>query len=102
MEAPASENRVTPVVLSELGPGSDLGPGREIDSLGTVDVEVAVGAGRAVISFNRLINLEPGEVLALDRTPDAPVDIRVNGTLVARGDVVIVDEEVATRISEIT
>ena len=45
----------------------------------------------AAITFGRLMQLSKGDVLDLDRTPDAPVDIRVNGTLVAKGDVVIVD-----------
>lgn len=95
------ENRVIPVVLSELGPGLLPESERDMGSVGSVEVDVTVDAGRSVITFGRLMQLSKGDLLGLDRTPDAPVDIRVNGTLVAKGDVVIVNEEVATRISEI-
>jgi flagellar motor switch protein FliN/FliY len=48
-----------------------------------------------------LLALTPGSVVELDRLAGSPVDVLVNGTLVARGEVVVIDEEFGVRISEI-
>ena len=48
-----------------------------------------------------LLSLPPGEVVELDRAASAPADLLVNGTLIARGEVVVVDEDFGLRISEI-
>jgi flagellar motor switch protein FliN/FliY len=48
-----------------------------------------------------VLNLAPGSIVELDRTAGSPVDVLVNGTLIARGEVVVVDEEFGIRISEI-
>jgi flagellar motor switch protein FliN/FliY len=48
-----------------------------------------------------LLSLTPGSVVELDRAAGSPVDVLVNGTLIARGEVVVIDEEFGIRISEI-
>ena len=48
-----------------------------------------------------LLGLQEGAVVDLDRTAGAAVDVVVNGTLVARGDVVVVDDELGVRITEV-
>jgi flagellar motor switch protein FliN/FliY len=48
-----------------------------------------------------LLSIIPGSVIELDRAAGSPVDVLVNGTLIARGEVVVVDEEFGIRISEI-
>jgi len=67
------------------------------------DVEMGVTAelGRCHMSVRELLSLTPGAVIDLDRAAGAPVDVLVNGTLIARGEVVVVDEEFGIRISEI-
>lgn len=67
------------------------------------DVELAVTAelGRTRMSLRELLSLAPGTVVELDRAAGSPVDLLVNGTLVARGEVVIVDEEFGVRITEL-
>ena len=67
------------------------------------DVEMGVTAelGRTRMTVRELLSITPGAVLDLDRTAGAPVDVLVNGTLIARGEVVVIDEEFGIRISEI-
>jgi flagellar motor switch protein FliN/FliY len=47
------------------------------------------------------LSLTPGAVIDLDRTAGAPVDVLVNGTPIARGEVVVIDEQFGIRVSEI-
>jgi flagellar motor switch protein FliN/FliY len=67
------------------------------------DVEMTVTAelGRTRMNVSDLLNLGPGSVVELDRAAGSPADLLVNGTPVARGEVVVVDEEYAIRVTEI-
>jgi flagellar motor switch protein FliN/FliY len=67
------------------------------------DVEMGVTAelGRCRMSVRELLALTPGAVIDLDRAAGAPVDLLVSGTLIARGEVVVIDEEFGIRISEL-
>ncbi len=67
------------------------------------DVEMGVTAelGRRRMTVRDLLSLTPGAVIELDRAAGSPVDVLVNGTLIARGEVVVIDEEFGIRISEI-
>jgi flagellar motor switch protein FliN/FliY len=66
-----------------------------------VVLEVSVELGRPALPLAQLMNLGIGSVVELDRSAGAPVDVRVNGTLFAKGEVVVVDDEYAVRIIEI-
>jgi flagellar motor switch protein FliN len=72
-------------------------------SLVLADVEMGVTAelGRSHMSVREVLSLTPGAVIDLDRAAGAPVDLLVNGKAIARGEVVIVDEEFGIRITEI-
>ena len=67
------------------------------------DVEMGVTAelGRRRMTVRDLLSLTPGAVIELDRAAGSPVDVLVNGTLIARGEVVVIDEEFGIRIAEI-
>lgn len=67
------------------------------------DVELVLTAeiGRTRLPMRQVLELVPGTVLELDRAAGSPADVMVNGRLVARGDVVVVDEEYGVRITEI-
>jgi flagellar motor switch protein FliN/FliY len=67
------------------------------------DVEMTVTAelGRAFMTVRELLSLTPGSIVELDRVAGTPIDVLVNGTVVARGEVVVVDEEFGVRITEI-
>ncbi|MBC2932339.1 flagellar motor switch protein FliN [Nocardioides sp. zg-1228] len=74
---------------------------RGIEMLYGVDLEVAVELGRTRMTVRELLALSPGDVLELDRAAGGPADLLVNGRLIARGEVVIVDEDFGLRITEI-
>lgn len=74
-------------------------PGIEI--LHGVAMEVTVELGRTRMSVRDLLALTPGDVLELDRAAGSPADLLVNGRLIARGEVVVVDENFALRVTEI-
>lgn len=67
------------------------------------DVELTLTAeiGRTRLPVRQVLDLVPGTVLELDRAAGAPADVMVNGRLVARGEVVVVDEDYGIRITEI-
>lgn len=72
-----------------------------LDALLDVPVELTVRLGEAVIPLEDVLALREGSVVELDRPVGAPVDILVNDKLVARGEVVVVDDRFTVRITEI-
>ena len=79
------------------------GSGERADLRLLYDVEMTLTAeiGRTRLPVRQVLELVPGSVLELDRTAGAPADIMVNGRLIARGEVVVVDEDYGIRITEI-
>lgn len=76
-------------------------PVRGIEMLHGVDMEVTVELGRTRMTVRDLLALSPGAVLELDRAAGSPADLLVNGRLIARGEVVVVDEDFGLRITEV-
>jgi flagellar motor switch protein FliN/FliY len=72
-----------------------------LDLLRGVEMEVSAELGRARMSLDDLLNLGDGAVIELDRAAGAPADLLVNGRLIARGEVVVADENFGLRITEI-
>jgi flagellar motor switch protein FliN len=66
-----------------------------------VQLDVSVELGRTVMTVAEVLELSVGSVVELDRAARAPVDIRVNGTLLAKGEVVVIDDEYAVRVTQI-
>ena len=87
--------------LPDLGAGSGFGEARELRLLQEVQVELAVELGRVKLPLRDLLALGPGAVLELDRAADAPVDVLVNGCLVAKGEVVVIDGEFGVRVTAV-
>ncbi len=97
------------VVQGNVAPGNVLSsvsradqrtsPGIEL--LHGVDMEVTVEIGRTRMTVRDLLDLTPGAVLELDRAAGSPADLLVNGRLIARGEVVVIDEDFGLRITEI-
>jgi flagellar motor switch protein FliN/FliY len=80
---------------------SAAGPRRTMDLLRDVQMDVTVELGRTSMTVQDLLSLQPGSVVELDRAAGSPADILVNGQLIARGEVVVVDEDYAIRVTEI-
>jgi flagellar motor switch protein FliN/FliY len=75
--------------------------GTGLELLRDVVLEVTVELGRTRMAIANLLSLAPGAVVELDRAAGSPADLLVNGTLIARGEVVVVDEDFGIRITEI-
>jgi len=83
-----------PLTSAPLEPGS-------MHVLYDVELTLTTEIGRTRMPLRDVLGLTPGTVLELDRAAGSPADVMVNGRLVARGDVVVVDEDYAVRITEI-
>ncbi|WP_432488557.1 flagellar motor switch protein FliN [Kineococcus sp. SYSU DK018] len=92
-----------PVMATPGGgaPTTGGGPRRTMDLLRDVQMDVTVELGRTSMTVQDLLALTPGAVVELDRAAGSPADVLVNGQLIARGEVVVVDEDYAIRITEI-
>ncbi|MCS6946766.1 MAG: flagellar motor switch protein FliN [Steroidobacteraceae bacterium] len=66
-----------------------------------VPVTVALEIGRARIAIRKLLQLGHGSVIALERATAEPLDVVVNGTIVAHGDVVVVNDRLAVRLTDV-
>jgi flagellar motor switch protein FliN/FliY len=73
----------------------------ELDRLTAVVVELAVEVGRTRMSLGQAMSLGPGSVVTLERMADQPVDLLVNGKPIARGEVVVIDEQFGVRITDV-
>jgi flagellar motor switch protein FliN/FliY len=66
-----------------------------------VPVEVSVQLGSCHLPMRDVLNLAVGSVVQLDKVADAPVDLQVNSKLIARGEVVVVDNRFGIKITEL-
>jgi flagellar motor switch protein FliN/FliY len=96
------ELQYEPLAASDSPPGRP-GPGAEADlrRLSDVPVDLTVEIGRTRMTVGETLRLRPGSIVSLNRTAGEPVDLLVNGTRIARGEVVVVDEEFGLRITEV-
>lgn len=94
---------VSRVDLPVLTQGSDKGRplGERLDLVEHVQVKLTVTLGEAEINVGKLFSLAANDLVVLDRDADAPVDIRLNGRIVARGTLVAVGDKFGVRVTEI-
>lgn len=82
--------------------GTQAKPGSEnIDLLLDVPLNITVELGRAEMEIREILSLTKGQVIELDKLAGEPVDVFVNGKLVAKGEVVVIDENFGVKISSI-
>jgi flagellar motor switch protein FliN/FliY len=100
---PAAAADVQPVSFGPLGPPPARGGGarNNLDILLDVAIPLSVEIGRAQLSIDEILQLVPGSIVALDKKAEEPIDLRVNGKLVARGEVVLVDDTYGLRVTQI-
>lgn len=97
----AVTGRPAPLPLPPTARLRPVAGGRGIEMLHGVEMEVTVELGRTRMPVRDLLALAPGAVLELDRAAGSPADLLVNGRLIARGEVVVVDEDFGLRVTEI-
>jgi flagellar motor switch protein FliN/FliY len=83
--------------VAQVVPGE---PG-ELERLTDVTVEVSVEIGRTRMTLGEALALGPGSVIGLHRMAGEPVDLLVNGRVIARGEVVVIDEEFGLRVTDV-
>lgn len=74
---------------------------RPLSSLGEVQLAVSVELGRTDLTLRELLGLHPGAVVELDRSIHEPVEVFANGTMIAKGEMVLVDDAYGVRITEL-
>lgn len=89
------------VSFGDLGVSQATGEKQNLDLLLDVLIPVTVEVGRAEMPLNTILDLCPGTIICLEKKAEEPVDLRVNGKLVARGEVVMVDDFYGIRVTQI-
>lgn len=85
-----------------LNPAALIGGNMEAFSvLKDIPVTISIELGRTRMSLAELLALGPGSVVELNRMVDEPMDVLVNGTLIARGEVVVIDDNFGIRMTEV-
>jgi flagellar motor switch protein FliN len=96
-----AEKPAAPAVPDIASPVGTTGAPANLDLILDIDLPLTVRFGETEMSLHSLTRLAPGSIIDLGRSPDDPVDILVNGRLVARGEVVVVSGNYGVRIVEV-
>ncbi len=101
-EVADSPNEESPGAAPALSPGavsSAHGPG--LDFVLDVPLRLTVEIGAARMLVGDVLQLDKGSVVELDRAAGDPADVRVNGRVIARGEITVVEDRIAVRLIEI-
>ena len=82
-------------------PVSAPGASRRLQRIAGVEMDLTVEIGRTRMAVRDVLDLEPGRIVELDRSAGAPADVRLNGRVIAHGEVVVRDQDYAVRITRI-
>ncbi|MDO2947274.1 flagellar motor switch protein FliN [Aeromonas simiae] len=74
---------------------------RKLDTILDIPVTISMEVGRSQISIRNLLQLNQGSVVELDRVAGEPLDVLVNGTLIAHGEVVVVNDKFGIRLTDV-
>ncbi|RUO80886.1 flagellar motor switch protein FliN [Idiomarina tyrosinivorans] len=100
----AEENAgVQTAELEELTDSSDLSENQKtkLDAILDIPVTISMEVGRSQISIRNLLQLNQGSVVELERVAGEPLDVLVNGTLIAHGEVVVVNDKFGIRLTDV-
>jgi flagellar motor switch protein FliN len=87
---PSLEPQATPDAAAEEEPPDGV---PSLDLVLDIPIQLTVELGRAEIPIRDIVNVSRGSIVDLDGVPGAPLDVRVNGILIGRGEIVVIDEE---------
>ncbi|MGL4546217.1 MAG: flagellar motor switch protein FliN [Plesiomonas sp.] len=74
---------------------------KRLDSILDIPVTISMEVGRSQISIRNLLQLNQGSVVELERIAGEPLDVMVNGTLIAHGEVVVVNDKFGIRLTDV-
>ncbi len=100
-EAPAAAASPAPI-FAPLASRKQAGePGQDIDMILDIPVQLTVELGRTKIAIRSLLQLAQGSVVELEGLAGEPMDVLVNGCLIAQGEVVVVNDKFGIRLTDI-
>jgi flagellar motor switch protein FliN/FliY len=89
-------------IFPRLAPGAPLGEGaQDLDLILDIPVMLTVELGRTRIPIKHILQLAQGSVIELDALAGEPMDVLVNGCLIAQGEVVVVNEKFGIRLTDV-
>lgn len=101
-DADSKEDAFQQVSAKPLDDSGEQGSGDvKLDVILDIPVTIAMEIGRTKLSIRNLLQLNQGSVVELDRLAGEPMDVLVNGTLVAHGEVVVVNEKFGIRLTDV-
>lgn len=90
-----------PFPLRDLAPAEPDETRHPMDLIGEVELDLRIELGRTQMRLEEVLQLRSGSVVALDKLAGDPVDIFVNGRLIARGEVLVMNDNFCIRVTEL-
>ena len=100
-ESGGSKQVAAPIFEQFSGAGGKTGVNNDIDMILDIPVQLTVEMGRTKITIKNLLQLAQGSVVELDGLAGEPMDVLVNGCLIAQGEVVVVNDKFGIRLTDI-
>jgi flagellar motor switch protein FliN/FliY len=100
-ELAAPVDRVAPAEFAQFAPTAIAGAGNDLNMILDIPVQLTVELGRTRIPIKHILQLAQGSVIELDALAGEPMDVLVNGYLIAQGEVVVVNEKFGIRLTDI-
>lgn len=100
-DSPATAQAAADIFPSFTPPAGNVGMLNELDMILDIPVQITVELGRTKITIKNLLQLAHGSVVELDAMAGEPMDVLVNGTLIAQGEVVVVNDKFGIRLTDI-
>jgi flagellar motor switch protein FliN/FliY len=104
MDEQAAAEAAETVELEDLQEDNEAITGeekRKLDAILDIPVTISMEVGRSHISIRNLLQLNQGSVVELDRVAGEALDVLVNGTLIAHGEVVVVNDKFGIRLTDV-
>jgi flagellar motor switch protein FliN/FliY len=93
--------QMTPAAFANFAPTPTGGAGNDINMILDIPVQLTVELGRTRIPIKNILQLAQGSVVELDAMAGEPMDVLVNGFLIAQGEVVVVNDKFGIRLTDI-
>ena len=94
-------DQVSPATFTNFTPTAASGAGNDINMILDIPVQLTVELGRTRIPIKNILQLAQGSVVELEAMAGEPMDVLVNGYLIAQGEVVVVNEKFGIRLTDI-
>ena len=100
-QSPETENAATPAQFASLQADNAISTDLDLDVILDVPVTLSLEVGRARLPIRNLLQLNQGSVVELERGAGESLDVFVNGTLIAHGEVVVINDRFGVRLTDV-